>query len=168
MKFNKEKGINNIYLIDNEEVSEEAFYSLLEEAISDEYDNAAFDTYLRDNYNDIDIEGYYYEPNEVLEAMQDYDKAYSEWLDDKKQSILYDFSVGFTSCMCIYGSYFEIREANETLINIQLKMEEVKRLYFTLNINNMIANNLLAKIFIDTLEQLIEEELQESEDEEQC
>ena len=159
MRFSKEKGINKVYLIDSEVTSEEVFYNTLKEAIADEYDDVAFNTYLRKSYNDIEIEDYCYDPIEVLEAMRDYDDAYDDWLAAKTQEILEEFNESYTHCVQVYGSDFEIRETRETLVNIQLSMEDVKRLYSALNVNENMDDILPAKAFLTTLEKLIKEEL---------
>lgn len=157
MRFIKE---GKVFLIDSEGVSEEAFYSSLEEAIADEYSETAFNDYLRANYNDIEIEGYYYEPNEVLDAMCNYDSAYSEWLENKTQAIMEDFNNGACSSVHIYGSDFEIKDIVEAGITIQLTQREVNMLYAALN-NRVIST--IEEAFIKNLSRMVE-----SEDLEEC
>lgn len=168
MRFNKEKGIRKAYIIDNEEVSEEQFYYDLKEALMNDYGCSKFEEYLNEEYCETWIEEYCYTPSELLYNMGDYEEAYTSWKHNTVDIIIGDFEQGSINDMFIDGFHFEIRKVEDTSINIQLKMEEVKRLYFTLNINYSIANNLLAKTFLNTLEQLIEEKLHESEDLEEC
>ena len=160
MRFNKEEKTRKVFLIDYEEVSEEDFYSSLEDAISNGYDETTFNNYLQDHYCDIEIEGYYYEPNEVLEAMGDYDSAYEEWLENKTQVIMEDFDNGACSSVFIYGFKFEIEEIKENYINIELTQQEANMLYSTLN-NRTIST--IEEAFIKNLFRMVE-----SEDLEEC
>lgn len=159
MRFNKEEKTKKVFLIDFEEVSEEDFYSSLEKAIANEYDEPEFNTYLRDNYDDIEIEGYYYDPSEVLEATGDYDSAYGEWLENKIQFIMEDFDDGGCSSMYIYGSNFEIQEIEEDYIHIELTQQEVNMLYLALS-NRAIST--IEEAFIKNLSRMVgSEDLEE-------
>ena len=138
MRFNKEKTTRKVFLIDNEEVNEEAFFTSLKEAAANEYGETAFDSYLNDNYNNIEIEGYYYDPIDVLEAMVDYSSAYKEWLESKTQEILDDFNEGLPRRF-IGVNFFEIREIEEARINIELTNEEANKLFIVLVPNKSVA-----------------------------
>lgn len=161
MRFNKEEKTRKVFLIDNEEVSEEAFYSSLEDAIINEYVESTFDDYLRYNYCDIEIEGHYYEASDILVTMGDYDNAYEEWLENKTQLIMEDFNNGSCSSAFIYGFEFEIEEIEEAYINIELINEEANTLFIALDPNKSTVNTRISRTlqeFLDNLAELIESE----------
>lgn len=156
MRFNKEEKTKRVFLIDFEEVSEDAFYSTLEEAITNEYDEGAFTSYLRDNYCDVCIEGWWYDAFDILNATGHYDSAYDEWLDGKTQDIIDEFKNGVCSSMCIYGSDFEIKEIEEAFINIELTQHEANMLYLALNIR---STTTMKETFNKMLSEVVESEV---------